>query len=86
MEMHNTRLLVKEQWDSYARDVVPKNASREQITETRRAFYAGAGSVLFGVIAAFAPEAEPTTADLQVMEDIQTELWAFNELVKKGVA
>lgn len=37
---------IKEQWESYEREVVPANASAEQRLETRRAFYAGAQAML----------------------------------------
>jgi hypothetical protein len=33
---------VREMWDEYARDVMPRGASAIQVQETRRAFYAAA--------------------------------------------
>lgn len=47
--MAMTRQRLAEQWDSYSREVLPKNASTVQRWECRRAFYAGAG-VLMGLV------------------------------------
>jgi hypothetical protein len=80
------RQLMAEQWDSFAREVLPLNAPAVQRQEMRRAFYAGAQGILFGVIAALAPESEPTAEDLQVMQNLQAELSDFAELVKAGRA
>jgi hypothetical protein len=80
------RQLMAEQWDQFARAVLPKEASLVQQREMRRAFYAGAESILFRVIQSFAPESEPTDADLKIMEDLDQELKDFAKLVKAGRA
>lgn len=80
------RQLMAEQWDAFARAVLPAGVDPSQRREMRRAFYAGAQGILFGVIAAFAPESEPTEADLKVMEGLQQELSEFAESVKQGRA
>jgi len=80
------RQLMAEQWDQFARSVLPKDCSPTQRQEMRRAFYAGAQGILFRVIAAFAPETEPTAEDLQIMEDLDQELRNFGEMIKKGRA
>lgn len=80
------RMLMAEQWDSFARAVLPADAPAVQRQEMRRAFYAGAQGIMFGVIAALAPDSEPTTEDLKVMENLQTELNDFAESVKAGRA
>ena len=80
------RQLMAEQWDSFARAVLPKDASAVQLQEMRRAFYAGAQAILHGVIAALAPEAEPTDEDLHMMANLEIELSEFAEAVKKGRA
>ena len=80
------RQLMAEQWDTFARAVLPKDASAVQRQEMRRAFYAGAQGILHGVIAAFAPEGEPTDADLALMGNLERELSDFAELVKQGRA
>ena len=80
------RQLMAEQWDEFARKVLPVNCSPVQRQEMRRAFYAGAQAILFRVIAAFAPETEPTEADLQVMDDVNQELETFAKMVQQGRA
>jgi hypothetical protein len=37
---------VREEWDTYAKAVLPGNAMPVQATETRRAFYAGAYAMM----------------------------------------
>jgi hypothetical protein len=80
------RLLMAEQWDQFARAVLPPGTPPIQRQEMRRAFYAGAQGILFGVIAAFAPESDPTPEDLAVMSDLQRELSDFADMVKAGRA
>ena len=80
------RMLVAEQWDQFARAVLAPGITYAQRREMRRVFYAGAQGILFGVIAALAPDKEPTAEDLQVMENLSRELSDFAELVKKGRA
>lgn len=80
------RKLMAEQWDQFSRTVLPAGCSATQRQEMRRAFYAGAQSILFRVIAALSPETEPTEADLQVMTDVNQELQDFAEAVKHGRA
>ncbi len=80
------RQLVAEQWDQFARGVLPRDAPEAQRREMRRAFYAGAQAILFRVIEAFAPETEPTAEDLQVMRDVHDELQEFGKLIQQGRA
>jgi len=80
------RLLMAEQWDSYARRVLPANCSTVQRWETRRAFYAGAQGILHGVIAALASDHDPTPEDLKLMENLERELSDFALAVKDGRA
>jgi hypothetical protein len=80
------RLLMAEQWDQYARGVLPANCSPVQKQEMRRAFYTGAQAILWAIIGAFSPESEPTAEDLKVMEDVDQELRDFAEAVRQGRA
>lgn len=80
------RLLMAEQWDQFARAVLPQNAPPVQRQEVRRAFYAGAQAIMLKVIATLASDAEPTAGDLQIMEDLERELSDFAESVKEGRA
>src|ERR1700676_5536636 len=79
-----TRQLMAEQWEQFARAVLPKDASPDQRGEMRRACYAGAQSILFRLIQSFAPESEPTEADLKIMDDLNRELSDFADMVKNG--
>ena len=75
-----------EQWDQFARKVLPANCSLTQKQETRRAFYAGAHAILLRIIEAFAPESEPTAEDIQIMADVHEELMDFAEAIRQGKA
>lgn len=75
-----------EQWDQFARSVLPINAPATQRREMRRVFYAGAQSILFRVIDSFAPESEPTAEDLQIMGNLHQELQDFAQSVEQGRA
>lgn len=63
--------LMAKQWDSFARAVIPRDASAVQRHEMRRAFYAGA----HGMIAALTSESELTDEDFQMLANIEIELW-----------
>jgi hypothetical protein len=80
------RQLMAEQWNEFSSRIIPADAPAIQRKEMRRAFYAGAQAILFRVIAAFAPETEPTVEDLQIMEDVDRELQDFAKAVKAGLA
>lgn len=80
------RLRLKEQWNSYSRQVMPCNASAVQIQECRRAFYAGA-QALMGVMTGGITDAPGETADeMQMMSDLHSELEEFCRQVKDGRA
>jgi hypothetical protein len=80
------RQLMAEQWNEFSRKVFNDSHGAAQRREMRRAFYAGAESILFRVIQEFAPESEPTDADLQMMTDLHQELQDFAKAVIQGRA
>ena len=80
------RQLVAEQWDQFARLVLPKEAPADQRREMRRAFYSGAQAILFNVIASLDEEPEPTGEDLRIIDGVGRELEDFAEMVKNGRA
>jgi hypothetical protein len=80
------RLLMAEQWNEFARLVLPGDVSAVQRREMRRAFYAGGQAIIFRIVTALAPDAEPTEADLQLMDDLHQELNAFTRDVIAGRA
>lgn len=80
------RMLMAEQWDSFAREVLPKDAPPTQRQEMRRAFYAGAQGILHGIMAVLAASDTPTPEDLEAMANLEQELSDFVDLVKQGRA
>jgi hypothetical protein len=58
---------IRQAWQSYCRDVIPKTAGTVQITETRRAFYAGAWEVIC-VLQALTPSERHEMIDLLRIE------------------
>lgn len=80
------RQLMAEEWDKFSRSVLPPGCAAVQKQEMRRAFYAGAQSILFRVLESFAPESEPTAEDLAIMQGIHEELQDFATLVSSGRA
>lgn len=75
---------IDEQWLSYRREVIPANAPMIQITESRRAFYAGAEALLSVICGFLEPGTEPTIGDLEKMTAIHNELVQFAADVKAG--
>ena len=84
--MPDRELLIEAEWKSYLAEVVPKDAGEDQITETRRAFYAGAGSLFKTILNILEPGTEATDVDLQTMSLIDAELERFLGKVKAGHA
>lgn len=78
--------LVEEGWESYVRDVLPGDLPRSsvQYRETKRAFYAGARSILDSLLKVFGPDHEPTESDLMMMEGVEEELKQFWKDVVAG--
>jgi biotin synthase-like enzyme len=79
-------MLMAEQWDSFARAVLSPGTPPIQRQEMRKAFYAGAQGIMFGVIGCLSGDRESTEEDVQVIRDLQQELADFSELVRTGRA
>ena len=72
--------VIGDQWNDYVKNILPKNSSFTQVDETRKAFYAGAGVVFFGILNQASETAnvdEVTDEDMALMDSIQAELDAF---------
>lgn len=69
--------MLREAWESYETNVLPKNAGDVQRGECRHAFYAGAAAVLFGIIGTLSPSSEPTMADVEALERLREELRTY---------
>jgi biotin synthase-like enzyme len=72
---------LKAEWEIFKK-IIPAGASEHQINDMQSAFYSGA-TVLLGLIMTGLTEGEePKEEDLQMMDDLQTELEEFNGLLK----
>lgn len=80
----NRRLSMFDLWASYRAMVIPANAPDVQISECRRAFYAGAKGLLDAVMLALDPSRDPTEADIEYMGKLQKELHTFGMGVMTG--
>ena len=65
---------------------MPWSAGQHQRTETRRAFYAGAGALLGTLSNVLGPDKEPTESDLLIMQGVANELAEFRRDVQGGLA
>jgi hypothetical protein len=72
------------EWFSYRTCVIPSNAPDIQVRECRMAFYAGA-QAFFGIMMKYLdPDAEPTDADMVLLDRCKDELEAFAAAVGEG--
>lgn len=78
--------MIEEAWLSYAAQVIPPTAHKTQIRECRRAFYAGAHSLLNAMMIHLDPGSEPTEADLRRMDAIDGEFQKFQADMLAGKA
>ncbi len=78
--------VVETEWQSYMNEVIPPGAPEVQRTESKRAFYAGARSLLRAVVDGFDEGSEATDEDVAGMEEIHAELEKFYQDVKAGKA
>ena len=74
------------EWRTYRKMAVPPNAGDAQVTETKRAFFAGASTVITLLASSCDPsKTEPTDEDSKLLENIWKEMDAFFEEDKKEV-
>lgn len=72
-------------WASFLTEVIPPDASETQVTEMRRAFYAGAAALLRAV-ADIGDSVEDDDAGAARLMALDDELEAFGEAVQRGDA
>lgn len=70
-------------WESYKAQVVPKDASKTQVIETRRAFYAGCQTIL-GITFNIGDESISQDAGVQMIETLHLECGLFLKGIKSG--
>lgn len=76
---------IKDKWNGYLESVVPATASIAQVTETRRAFYAGALAVMF--INSRIGEPDVTENEgCQAMDNAMAEIEEFLQLLRENRA
>lgn len=76
--------LMRTAWLGYRREVIPPDAPEVQVTESRRAFYAGAGALFSLLLVVLDPGEEPTEHDLDRVTGLYDELKEFNRAVARG--
>jgi biotin synthase-like enzyme len=76
--------LVAQAWEMYRDTVIPPDAHVTQFIECKRAFYAGARSLLTDIMIMADPGADPTDEDMDMMEDLELELQQFAADVAAG--
>jgi hypothetical protein len=69
--------VIETAWQDFALKVIPAGAPPIQITESRKAFYAGAMCLLDSLMKVLGPGKEPTESDLLIMDGVQKELAQF---------
>lgn len=72
-------------WTGFRLAVLPQEASNIQVTETRKAFFAGALHLFDSIMAILDPGSEPTERDLNRMTLIHKELKAFEDELRAQV-
>lgn len=73
---------IHDQWKSYEKEVIPKEASQAQRTECKRAFYAGATGIFMIFVNGVAAKKEQEAVD--AIESLNKQLADYAELVKQG--
>lgn len=78
--------VIETAWQDYVHKVLPAGLPPEsvQFLETKKAFYAGAGCLLDGILKVLGPGQEPTESDLLIMNGIQEELAQFVRSIRKS--
>lgn len=78
--------LIGNAWATFEEKVLPATAPDVQKRETKRAFYAGASSLLNALARAMSTGGEVTDADIAAMDSVAAELNEFDEDVRNGKA
>jgi hypothetical protein len=80
------RRSLSEEWSEFARLVIPDGASAMQVTEMRRAWYAGAASIFDLISGGLDEDHEPTDLDVAYLESLHQELKGFARDLQRGSA
>lgn len=73
---------IEKEWNDYLLKIMPKDAGVQQVIETRKAFFAGAGSLFYAILNYLEHTDDPdevTEADMDLMEGLQKEIDEWTE-------
>ena len=70
-------LLIESGWQALRLQVIPLNASDVQVTEMRKAFFAGAQHLFASIVGMVDEDLDPTPDDLRRVELVHKELEGF---------
>lgn len=76
--------LIEAGWQAYRMLCIPPDAPDIQVSESRLAYFFGAQHLFASIMGILEEGAEPTDADLQRMDSINSELEAFIAEVKRS--
>jgi hypothetical protein len=77
---------IANEWAVFAERILPANAPSVQKIETKRAYYAGAFTILGLLTDIVGPDEEPTDAEVAELEAIHEECRRFFKDVERGKA
>ena len=80
------RYIFRRVWERYRDTVLPKNVSRVQLIETRRAFYAGAKGVLDALAGEMSYSDEEMPDDIEMVRSVRAEFDEFYRDIARGKA
>ena len=78
--------LLETEWTNYRIAVIPKDAPSVQLSESRRAFYAGAWALYTLLMDSLEPGTDETPPDLSLMASLDREMREFQVRVATGAA
>ena len=76
-QLNDAGKIIEGGWQCFRLAVIPPHASAIQVSEMRKAFFAGAQHLFASILCILEPGAEPTEKDLQRMTLIHEELKAW---------
>jgi hypothetical protein len=78
--------LIEAGWQTMRLMVLPPTASDVQVTEMRKAFFAGAQHLFGSIMAVLDDDGEPSPDDLRRMDLIHAELEGFRKELEREIA
>ena len=80
------RRTLADEWKDFERQCIPERAGPGQRIETRRAWYAGAATMIALISGGLDADHEPTDLDVAYLESLSQELTAFSRDIGEGRA